>query len=251
VSDRLQALRNSVQHLHEVASQLDPAQYTSPAYPSDWTTADTFSHLGSGAVIGQQSFENSLFDRDADPSFNTSTWDEWNAKDPTDQITECLISDAAYLAALEASSEEQRETFRMNMGPHTFDFEGLVGLRLGEHVLHTWDIEVPFRPDATLTSEAASAVLDGIQFVASRAAKPTGDARAITIRTSDPVRDFTLILDEDSVEFVENPHDGDVDLEIPAEALVRLIYGRLDEAHAPASVSGDVVDYLRTLYPGF
>ena len=28
------------------------------------------------------------------------------------------------------------------MGPMQFDFGGLVGLRLNEHTLHTWDIEV-------------------------------------------------------------------------------------------------------------
>jgi uncharacterized protein (TIGR03083 family) len=240
-----------VQHLKDVASEIDPSEYTSSAYPSEWTIADTFSHLGSGAVIGKQGFENSLTHRDADPSFNTSVWDQWNAKEPAAQVSECLVSDAAYLAALEGATADQREAFQMKMGPFAFDFDGLVGLRLGEHVLHTWDVEVPFRPDATLTGEAASAVLDGIQFIATRTAKPTGVTRDITIRTSDPVRDFTLVLSEDSTELHETSHESDVDLEIPAEALVRLIYGRLDEEHTPSSVSGDVVDFLRTVYPGF
>jgi uncharacterized protein (TIGR03083 family) len=251
VFDRLQALQSSVQHLKAVASEIDLADYTSSAYPSEWTIADTFSHLGSGAVIGKRGFEDSIAHRDRDADFNQSVWAEWNAKNPSDQVSDCLVSDAAYLACLEDATDDQRAAFQMKMGPFAFDFDGLVGLRLGEHVLHTWDVEVPFHPDATLSNDAANAILDGIQFIASRTAKPTSNDTDITIRTSDPIRDFTLDLDVDSAELIEKSHEGAADLEIPAESLVRLIYGRLDEEHTPESVSGDVVDFLRSVYPGF
>jgi uncharacterized protein (TIGR03083 family) len=251
VPNGLQALHTSVQHLKDLAAGMDPEYYTSSAYPSDWTIADTFSHLGSGAVIGQQSFENSIADRAPDPAFNTSVWDEWNAKLPADQVSSCLSSDAAYLAVLEGATEKERDAFQMNLGPFAFDFDGLVGLRLGEHVLHAWDVEVPFNPAATLSSEAADAVLDNLSFVAARAAKPNGVVRDITIRTSEPLRTFTVHLKGDSAELVETPHDGAVDLEIPAEAFVRLVYGRLDPGHTPPSVAGGVVELLRSVYPGF
>jgi uncharacterized protein (TIGR03083 family) len=229
---------------------MDPEYYTSSAYPSEWTIADTFSHLGSGAVIGKQSFENSITQREPDPNFNASVWDEWNAKLPADQVSGCLASDATYLAVLEGATDEERGEFHMNFGPFEFDFDGLIGLRLGEHVLHTWDVEVPFNPSATLSSEAASAILDNLQFVAARAAKPNGVVQDVTIRTSDPVRTFTLSLKGDSAELRETPGDGEVDLEIPAEAFVRLVYGRLDPGHTPDSVSGSVVELLRGVYPG-
>ena len=48
--------------------------------------------------------------------------------------------------SLEAATEEQRDAFRLAMGPFAFDFDGMVGLRLSEHVLHTWDIEVAAYP---------------------------------------------------------------------------------------------------------
>ncbi len=246
----MQALRDSVQHLHDVAIEIDPAYYSSPAYPSEWTIADTFSHLGSGAVIGRHSFNDAVAHREADPLFNTSVWDEWNAKDSRAQVSDCLTCDAAYLSTLEDSTEDQRSEFEMKLGPFAFDFDGLVGLRLGEHVLHTWDVEVPFHPKATLSSDAASAILDRVQFIVSRAAKLTGDEKDVTIRTSKPVRDFTLVLDADSARLIETRNKGSVDLEIPAEALVRLFYGRLDKKHTPESVSGEVVNYLRRIYQG-
>jgi uncharacterized protein (TIGR03083 family) len=251
VSNGLQALHNSVSHLKDLADGMTPEYYTSSAYPSEWTIADTFSHLGSGAVIGKQGFENSITGREPDPAFNTSVWDEWNAKAPADQISSCLVSDAAFLAVLEGATEEERRTFSMNLGPFAFDFAGLVGLRLGEHVLHAWDVEVPFNPAATLPSDAADAILDNLQFVAARAAKPHGVTQDVTVRTSDPVRTFTLALSGETAELRETSLDGAADLEIPAEAFVRLIYGRLDPAHTPDSVSGDVVELLRSVYPGF
>jgi hypothetical protein len=202
-------------------------------------------------VIGKQGFENSITDREPDPAFNTSVWDEWNAKLPADQVSDSLLSDAAYLAVLEGATDDERVKFRMNLGPFVFDFDGLVGLRLGEHVLHTWDVEVPFNPSATLTSEAADAILDKLQFVAARAAKPNGVVQDVTVRTSDPVRTFTLALKGDSAVLSETTLDGAADLEIPAEAFVRLVYGRLDPGHTPDSVTGDALDLLRGVYPGF
>jgi hypothetical protein len=40
---------------------------------------------------------------------------------------------------------------------------------------------------------------------------------------------------------------------MPAEAFVRLVYGRLDPAHTPASITGDPadLDHLRQVFTGF
>jgi hypothetical protein len=40
---------------------------------------------------------------------------------------------------------------------------------------------------------------------------------------------------------------------MPADALLRLAYGRIDPAHTPATVSGDpeVLEKLRAIFPGF
>ena len=53
------------------------------------------------------------------------------------------------------------------------------------------------------------------------------------------------------------PEDGTdapvSEVTMPAEALLRLSYGRLDLAHTPASVTGDPagLDQLRAIFPGF
>ncbi|HWD96160.1 MAG TPA: maleylpyruvate isomerase family mycothiol-dependent enzyme [Acidimicrobiales bacterium] len=251
MSDRLEPLGASVARLNDVVAALEPSDYISRAYPSEWSIADTCSHLGSGAVISRRRFEDWAAQRETDPSFNSSVWDEWNAKDPSDQVAECLTNDAALLSLLQATTDEQRSAFQMAMGPFSFDFDGMVGLRLSEHALHTWDIEVVGDPGATLPTDAANVILDSVQFIVARTAKPTGEPQNVTIRTLDPPRDFTLILGADTAELVESPVEGPADLELPAESFVRLIYGRLDAEHTPAQVTGDVLDELRLVFPGF
>jgi len=249
--DHLDVLRESVRHLADVASRIVPEQYTAPAYPSEWSIADTFSHLGSGAVIGRQNFENAIFRRENDSSFNATVWDLWNAKTPTAQVADCLASDREYLSALEQSTSQQRAEFEFNLGPYTFDFDGLVGLRLSEHVLHTWDIEVAVEPTTTLAIDAADAVLDNISFIVSMTGKATGQKKRINIQTIDPERHFSLDLDNSAITWSEGDLDGDVNLTLPAEALVRLIYGRLDVEHSSNLEANATIDELRLVFQGF
>ena len=46
--------------------------------------------------------------------------------------------------------------------------------------------------------------------------------------------------------------DDPADLRLPAEAFLRLVFGRLDPGHTPDSVDGaDRLEELRTVFPGF
>jgi hypothetical protein len=47
--------------------------------------------------------------------------------------------------------------------------------------------------------------------------------------------------------------DADGAIRMPTEALLRLVYGRLDAGHTPAGVSADGIDTgrLRAVFPGF
>ena len=51
MSDPTDALRTSVAHPHALVSSSTDAQLELPAHPTEWSVADTLSHLGSGAVI--------------------------------------------------------------------------------------------------------------------------------------------------------------------------------------------------------
>ena len=64
--------------------------------------------------------------------------------------------------------------------------------------------------------------------------------------------DFRLVLGPDAVSVEPNTApDADAELVLPAEAFVRLVYGRLDPGHTPP-VEGDAdLDELRAVFPGF
>jgi uncharacterized protein (TIGR03083 family) len=251
MSERLEALRSSIEHLRSLAALLDPADYARPAYPREWTIADTFSHIGSGAVIAERTVDDTVAGNDRDPAFNQSVWDEWNAKAPDAQVADALVADAALLERLDSTTESQRAEFRFSLGPFDLDFEGFLGLRLSEHVLHTWDVEVVLDPTATLASDAANLIIDGLHRVVRFAGKATGEQRTLTVRTLDPVRDLALIFEPESITLVDAAHEGAVDLEVPAETFARLIYGRLDAEHTPSAVDDEELDELRRAFPGF
>jgi len=251
MTEGLKALHSSVDRLHGIVGGLDAAQLRGQAYPSEWTVADVLSHLGSGAVISLHNLEIVLGDAAPDPGFNQSVWDEWNAKDPEAQAADLLVADAALVAGLDAVGEAERAGFRFTMGPFDLGFDGFIGLRLNEHALHTWDVEVVGDPTAVLPGEVAGVVVDNLGTIAGFTGKPTGTEHVVQVGTTDPARGFTLAFTADSLELSATEAPDRPDLALPSEAFVRLVYGRLDSAHTPAGVEGPVLDDLRRAFPGF
>jgi uncharacterized protein (TIGR03083 family) len=187
---------------------------------------------------------------ETDPDFKQSVWDEWHAKAPTAQVTDALVADATLLDGLEAPDDSRRRQFRFAMGPMNLDFTGFVGLRLNEHVLHTWDVEVTLDPTATLPADAAGAVVDNLEMITRFAGNPSGKVRTVSVHTVDPERYLTISLGPDAPALAPGNVTDEPDLEIPAEAFIRLVYGRLDPGHTPPSLGTGVLDDLRLVFPG-
>ena len=115
---------------------------------------------------------------------------------------------------------------------------------------------VALDPAATLAPDAVALLIDMLEQVTGRSAQPDGKQRRVRVSTTDPERQFIL---ETGEAVTLTPSDGDAtpepglsELRLPAEALIRLVYGRLDEAHTPPAESAGVeLDELRPLFPGF
>jgi len=251
MKESLKQLHASVGHLAEVVEKIDPSKYTSPAYPAEWTIADTLSHLGSGAVILSQRFDDIVAGTEYDQSFQQGVWDEWNAKTPEGQVADALAADAALLDRLQMLDEAGRDKFEFTMGPMTLDFDGLVGIRLNEHVLHTWDVEVASDGSATLPEPAVEVLIDRLGMYVGFAGKPLGEVVDLHVHTYDPERDFLLAYTEGSVALSVNEHGGNVDLSLPGESFVRLVTGRLDVKHTPRGVEGERLAEVRAAFPGY
>jgi uncharacterized protein (TIGR03083 family) len=241
--DRLQAL----------VEPLDLASLEQRSYASEWSIAQVLSHLGSGAEIFGLFLEAGLTGQ-APPSRDAfvQVWNAWNAKDPQAQATDGLRADEALVERLESLDPDQRAGLRLHMFGMDMDLTALARMRVSEHAVHTWDVAVALDPSATVAPEAVGLLIDTVGQLAARSAKPDGKERRLLVSTSDPERDFVLETG-DAVSLTES--DGGQrlpELRLPAEAFVRLVYGRLGPHHTPpVEADGVDLDELRQLFPGF
>jgi uncharacterized protein (TIGR03083 family) len=248
--EQLAALEASVSRLRDIAETLDAEQLRAPAYPRDWSIADVFSHVGSGAVVTQLRLDAGLAGTELADNFAQPIWDDWNAKTPEAKTADALSADRALLDRVESLTDEERARFTVSMGPLHVDLAGLLGLRLNEHALHTWDIEVVLDPSAALAPDATRLVVENLGMIVRFAAKPTGTQYDLHIRTTEPVRNFELLLGEGTASLSPSDDRHEPDLELPAEALIRLVYGRLDPDHTPPVRGSADLDELRRAFPG-
>jgi uncharacterized protein (TIGR03083 family) len=253
----ISTLRQSHERLAGLVTALTPEQLRDQSYCTDWSIAQVLSHLGSGAEISFCGLPAAL--GEAEPLSRDAfgpIWDRWNAKSPDEQAADALEYDERQIAALEQLSDDQLAGMQMEFFGMHLDAVGIIRLRMSEHALHTWDVAVYTDPAATVAPDAAALLVDNVPaFLAPRLGKPLDEPFAVRITTTSPDRDYLLTSGDDSVAMTDWPGDqSDVPrVQMPAEALIRLAYGRLDPAHTPASVTGDpdALAKLRAIFPGF
>jgi uncharacterized protein (TIGR03083 family) len=247
-------LRNSHNRLAVLVEPLGPDQLRAQSYDDDWTIAQVLSHLGSGAEIATLNLSTALggtgqMDQAAFPPI----WDEWNNRTPEAQAADALTWDEQHVSRLEQLTDEELAGIRLDFFGRQLDAAGLVRLRLSEHAMHTWDVAVATDPAATVLPEAVPEALAQISQLLSFVAKPTGDSFRVRVRTTSPDGDYLLDVGE-PVTLSDWVDGAEVDgtIELPAEALLRLLYGRLDPEHTPAyTAEGIELDRLRAVFPGF
>ncbi|MGH3155179.1 MAG: maleylpyruvate isomerase family mycothiol-dependent enzyme [Streptosporangiaceae bacterium] len=256
----IEALRGSQQRLASLVGTLSPEQLRGQSYDTDWNVAQVLSHIGSQAQIAQESLT-AILAGDEPPGLDDfkKIWAVWDARTPDEQAAQCLIYDATHVAQLDGLTDEQLDGIHAQMFGQQFDAVGLVWLRLGEHALHSWDVAVTVDQSATVAPESVALLMDRVSFVAQWAGKASGEPFGARVHTTGPEREFQLdVTDSVSLAAAQPGQDGAGDgvarFQMPAEALLRLVYGRLDPAHTPPVTvpSGDLdLDRLRQIFPGF
>jgi uncharacterized protein (TIGR03083 family) len=251
-------LRASHDRLAGLAGPLTPEQVRARSFCTDWSIAQVLSHVGSGAEIGLVMLPVALGEGEpAGPEAFQPIWDRWNAKTPDEQAADALVADERHVQTLEQLTDEQLAKIALPFFGMELDAVGLVRLRLGEHALHTWDVAVTSDPAATVSPDAVDLLIDNVaQFLAPRLGKAPAEPFAVRITTTSPHRDWLLATADTVIvtDYPENGPDVPVDeIALPAEALLRLAYGRLDPGHTPATVRADPADLsqLRGIFPGF
>jgi uncharacterized protein (TIGR03083 family) len=242
--------------LAEVVPNLTDAQLTGPSGASEWTVAQVLSHLGSGSEIALASFQSNVNGGPApEPDFNQSVWDRWNAMSPQDQASGFLEHDERLVEALDALTPEQRESLQVKLPflPEPVPVSTVVGMRLNEVALHSWDVRVALDPTATLDEEAAAIMAEQLSGGMSFMLGFIGKADQLAEPTIVDALGYGLSI-SDTVSLTTSADDATATFAGPIESLVRLIGGRLTPAHTPDTVRvlGDVdLDDLRRVFPGY
>jgi uncharacterized protein (TIGR03083 family) len=256
IESALSALSDSHDRLAAAAGRLTGDEVTSPSYCSEWSVAQVLSHLGSGAEIFGLIVAAGLHGREAPgQTQNQEIWARWDAKSPQDQVRDGVAEDGELVEQLAAISPEQRRTWRLSFFGAERNLADVIVMRLSEHVLHTWDVEVTGNRQATLAGDAAGLILDFLPQLAGMIGKPGGRELNVHVTTDHPDRNFDLVVGPDGVVVSPagpDPSYGQATLQLPAEAFARLLAGRLD-AGDPAPVEAWSVDLddLRQVFPGF
>jgi uncharacterized protein (TIGR03083 family) len=231
------------------------AQVAASAYPTEWSVAQVMSHLGSGAEIFRAYLTAGLEGTPA-PGAEVfePVWAEWNDKSPPEQAHDGIRADARFVEFVDGFDEAQRETWRLEMFGGEQGLTDVLGFRLNEHALHTWDIAVALDPSATLLPEAAELVVTRLELVARYTGKPPSSPVEVEVTTDNPSGSFQLRATADGVSLTamaDGPIATGATLRLPAEALIRLVYGRLDAEHTPPlEIDGVDLDTLRQIFPG-
>jgi hypothetical protein len=125
-------------------------------------------------------------------------------------------------------------------------------MRLGEHAVHTWDVAVALDDAALVAPDAVDLLVDTLGQLVARTGKPTDAVNYVTIRTTEPEREFALDVGDSVSLAAATDHAAGAELRLPAEALLRLVYGRLDPAHSSrVETTGVDLAVLRGVFPGF
>jgi uncharacterized protein (TIGR03083 family) len=255
----LQGVLWASHHRLDAATQsLTEAEIAGPSYCRDWSTAQVLSHIGSGAQIFGLLLDAGLHGADAPGREQfAKIWDVWNAMSPNEQATSCLVADSAFLQGLDEVPVDQLEALQMTLFGTPADASRLLGLRVAEHAIHTWDVVVMRDPSAEVAEDAVARMIDHLDAVAARSGTTTSGPLEVDITTTAPERVFRLSVAEKVVlgpaPTGDDSSPATSNVRMPGEALVRLVYGRLDADHTPAGVEAEGIDLdvLRSVFPGF
>jgi uncharacterized protein (TIGR03083 family) len=247
----ISALRASHDRLSDIVAGLDAEGLRAQSYDKEWTIADVLSHLGSGAEIFSLSLEAGVTGGEPPTLAEFQPiWDTWNARSPEQQAELSVAVNEAAVSRLESLTQAEREAFSITMfGAMTLDLAGFLGLRLSEHAVHTWDVAVALDPNARIAPDAVGLLAVRLPTMAGFMGKKQDEPSVVAVSTSDPAVTFTL--DTGGVALTPGSTGAAASLALPAEAFVRLVYGRLDDDADVTAAVGVTVPELQAVFPGF
>lgn len=251
------ALRTSHDRLATLVAPLGAEGVRRPSYDPGWPIAQVVSHLGSQAEIFDLFLDTALTGAEPPaPDRFPAIWAVWDGKAPDAQAVDGLAADRAFLERVEGLSDEERRSVRLSLFGTERDLTGLLRMRLAEHALHSWDVAVALDEGAVLSDDAAALLVDSVGEIVAATGRADALPGPVRVRTTAPARRLRVLPVDGAVRLDADDTADDAAgtgpvIELPAEAFVRLTYGRLDTAHTPpVDTDADTLAVLRATFPG-
>lgn len=260
----LAALDASSNRLRELVTDLSAADLERPSFAAGWSIAHVLSHLGSAAEISAGIVRRGLAGDDTPPNIDDirPVWTRWDALDPLAQREGWFASDEAHRSLLVAITDDEAAHLRVPYFAGPLTLLEYAGYRLSEHSLHGWDVAVALEPTASIPASELALLWSRLNLVAGRfhdkdvARRLAPSSVRIELTDEEP---HVLSLGAEPDDRVQlrridgtAPQIGaNATLTGPADAVLRLFYGRLrpvDEVDVTGSITRtDLVELL----PGF
>jgi len=245
--DEIDAVRAVLARSHAdlaaFALSITPGEETRGSYCTEWSVAQVYSHLGSGAEIEVARIRAAL---SGEPPLDPAQiWQRWNALTHAEMISGFASADAHYLQLIDELDLNEVGDVEVAIDSFRVPLRTAMVLRLTEHALHSWDIYVAFNPDAEVARDAADLLIDLYPreiislFASLQVAGKLGSA-SLRFDIAEPRRtqmmtfgESVTLTDSDGLEGGATGHLG-----LPmASAWARLLTGRLDDDHLPPAVT--------------
>jgi uncharacterized protein (TIGR03083 family) len=254
---RLAALRAASRRLGETVGGLTGEQLRLPSFAAGWSIAQVLVHLGAGAELCAGAVRRGVAGDTTVPSREeiAEVHERWIPLRPTVQRDAWYEADAGLLRLLDSLDTGLRASARVPYFTGVVDFPAFTGYWLSEQSVHTWDIQVGLDPAAVVPAPEVALLWDRIDMVASRSRDGETLARLgprqIAVELTDPVRTLCLTLGSELHFLPCEGAEPSGTLAGPAEAVLRLVYGRNRPQDGVTARGGIALDDVRALFPGY
>lgn len=254
----LTALHTCSERLAAAVGGLSDEELLRPSFADGWSIAQVLSHLGSAAAICTTIVERGLAGDLTPPRQEDSVpvWDRWNALSATAQRDAWREADIRHLELLDSLDDTERVSLRIPYFSGPIGVRDYAGYRLSEQSVHTWDVEVALASDTVIPAPEVDLLWERLDLVATR----FRDARTlsrlvpgrIAIELNDLPRTLCLLLEAELHIYPCEPAEPTGSVAGPAEAVLRLVYGRNRPEKDGVTTTGAVtLEDLRSLFPGY
>lgn len=256
-SSWLGAVNASSERLMTTVNELADEVLARPSFARDWTIAQALSHLGSAAEICTKLMLRGIDGDTTAPSADDArpVWRRWDALSGPAQREAWLEADRRHRGLLNSLTPQQVESLRIPYFAGLLSVPAYAGYRLSEQSIHAWDIEVALDPAATIPAPEVDLLWERLDLVATRFhhadVLKRQAPKQLLVKLTDRDRTVYLELGAELHLFAGAPANPAATVSGPAEAVLRLVYGR-SRPEDDVTATGDVaLEDLRSLFPGF